>query len=159
MVLKGRMFLAGVVTTFVVLATGFGGGYKLSQTRSELSNIRQRLAPVRVILPSSAEPALPLRENGQTTDTSETPQPGTDVSHVRKAPETPQEISRAERRGAEAEERRRRKKLAERKARREAARFAMQQQQEPPSNRRRPWLPAETTINAADEEGSLETGG
>jgi hypothetical protein len=50
MVLKGRMFLAGVVTTFVVLATGFGGGYKLSQTRSELSNIRQRLAPIPSII-------------------------------------------------------------------------------------------------------------
>jgi len=60
---NARIFFAGVGTTFVILAIGFGGGLMLAksalhdpsgQTRANSEAARG----MRVILPASAEPAL-----------------------------------------------------------------------------------------------------
>jgi hypothetical protein len=135
MATNGRVFLAGVGTTFVILVMSFGGGLILART-SAPPHIHQSAAsllpPVRVILPASAEPAMPPQEGGQIAEASEIPLPATPVKEVQQAPEKDKQIDRAERRKAEAEERLRRKKLAERKARREAARIVMRQQEQQP---------------------------
>jgi hypothetical protein len=121
-----RVFLAGVGTTLLILALGFGGGVMLSRTGPKPSTTRQvaaaALPSVRVILPASAEPAEPAGENVQPTAASETM-----VGIIKegiKAGETDQQIRVSEHRTATAERRHRRNKMAERKARREATRVA-----------------------------------
>ena len=97
---NARIFFAGVGTTFVILAVGFGAGLMMASstlpdTARRAGSTFERLAPVRVILPASAEPAQP-------------PQP--------LQPEQ-----------AEAEQRERRRRSAERKAKKLATARARQQ--------------------------------
>ena len=61
---NARIFFARVGTTFVVLAVGFGGGLMMASSMLQDPTGRAPpaaagLAPVRVILPTSAEPAQP----------------------------------------------------------------------------------------------------
>jgi len=133
-----HVFLAGVGTTFVILAVSFGGGLMLARKTPAPPNIHQSAArllpPVRVILPASAEPAMPTQERGQIAEASQIPLAAAPVREVQQAPELDKQMDRAARRKAEAEQRLRRKKLAETKARREAARIVMQQQEQPRSH-------------------------
>jgi type IV secretory pathway VirB10-like protein len=63
---SAKMFFAGVGTTFLILAVGFGGGLMLAksalqdtppQTRASSETTSSESSGVRVILPASAEPA------------------------------------------------------------------------------------------------------
>ena len=64
-----RIFFAGVGTTFVILALGFGGGLMLANTAlKEPSSLQARansnsMSPVRVILPTTAEAAQPPQQS------------------------------------------------------------------------------------------------
>jgi hypothetical protein len=125
-----RAFCAGIGTTFVILAIGFGGGVLLANNVMESTpSVAARSTlptPARIILPASAEAA-------------QTPQPSTVVADPApqvtpiKAMQQPEEQSepakRAEQREAESRQHDRRKKLAERRAKREATRLAIQQQE------------------------------
>ena len=126
-----RIFFAGVGTTFIILAVGFGSGVILAKTTMELPvpspSLAARVPPARVILPASAEAALPPQPLVQTVAAPEFPPQVTPVKLAQQVPERDKQAERAERRRAEAEERARRKKYAERKARREAARLMAQQ--------------------------------
>ena len=64
---SAKIFFAGVGTTFLILAVGFGGGLMLAksalqdappQTRASSESASSEPSGVRVILPASAEPAL-----------------------------------------------------------------------------------------------------
>jgi hypothetical protein len=127
---SGRIFFAGVGTTFVILGIGFGAGLMLAKASIEPSarsySSADPMSPVRVILPASPDPPLPSQTPVQTADVPPESQRGAPLKEVQQASET----DRAERRKAEADERGRRKKVAERKARREAARLAQQQEQQ-----------------------------
>jgi hypothetical protein len=149
---SARIFFAGVGTTFVILAIGFGGGLMLAKTAMEPAapsrSLVDRLPPARIILPASAEAATPSQQPGdagagadegratrqqaphQAVAPSDAPAPTVPVKEAQQAPEKDKQAERAERRKAEAEERTRRRKYAERKARREAARLAAQQEQQ-----------------------------
>ena len=149
---SARIFFAGVGTTFVILAIGFGGGLMLAKTATEPAapsrSLVDRLPPARIIPPASAEAATPSQPPGDTRAAadegrgtqqqmphqavapSEAPAPVAPVKEAQQAPEKDKQAERAERRKAEAEERVRRRKYAERKARREAARLAAQQQEQ-----------------------------
>ena len=64
---NARIFFAGVGTTFVILAVGFGAGLMMASstlpdTARRAGSSSERLAPVRVILPASAEPAQPPQQ-------------------------------------------------------------------------------------------------
>jgi hypothetical protein len=61
---NARIFFAGIGTTFVILALGFGGGLMLASSTlpdpaGRSPSASERLSPVRVVLPTSAEPARP----------------------------------------------------------------------------------------------------
>ena len=131
-----RAFFIGVVSTFVILGAGFGGGLLMARNvmepASPLPNrSADRLPPARVILPASAEAAVPTQ-----AATANVPAPEPQAVHpstspnivpgsaIQQAPKKDKAAERAERRKAEAEERDRRKRTAERKARREASRLA-----------------------------------
>ncbi|MCK1516103.1 hypothetical protein IVB22_26885 [Bradyrhizobium sp. 190] len=133
---NARIFFAGAGTTFVILAIGFGGGLMLAKTAMEPSAssrpIADQLPPVRVILPASAEAAMPPQPP---VEPAAAPEPSPPVMAAKDAQqdfEKEKQIERAERRKAEAEERARRKKYAERKARQEAARLVNRQQEQQP---------------------------
>jgi hypothetical protein len=125
-----RIFFAGVGTTFVILAIGFGGGLMLAKASIEPSarshSAADPLPPVRVILPTSAEPPLPSQTPVPTADNPPESQRAAPLKEEQQASEKDKLIDRAERRKAEADERGRRKKVAERKA----ARFAQEQEQQ-----------------------------
>ena len=131
---NARVFFAGVGTTFVILAAGFGGGLMLAKTSLELSGPSRsadRLPPVRVVLPTSGEAALPSPTPVEAAVASAAPQPLPASGKAEQAAEKQKQLpERIERRKAEAEERARRKRYAERKAKREAARLAHQQQEQ-----------------------------
>ena len=133
---NARVFLAGVGTTFVILAIGFGGGVMLAKTAMEPSVssrlIADRLSPVRIILPASAEAAMPPQPPVELAAAPEPSSPVLAANEARRAFEREKQIERAERRKTEAEELARRKKYAERKARREAARLVNQKQGQQP---------------------------
>jgi hypothetical protein len=124
-------FLAGVGTTFVFLAVGFGGGLMLSKTVMEPRAEQQALAsaqpspPVRVILPASAEPAQPPQPSVTTTKEHALPPV---LPSVKEAAAPEQAVEKVDTHKAEAEERARRKRYAERKAKRQAADKAKRQQ-------------------------------
>jgi outer membrane biosynthesis protein TonB len=132
---NARIFFAGVGTTFVILAIGFGGGLILAKTAMEPSASSRSVAdqppPVRVILPASAEAAMPPQPPVEPAAAPE-PAPPVAVKETQQALEKEKQIERAERRKAEADERARRNKYAERKARREAARLVNRQQEQQP---------------------------
>jgi type IV secretory pathway VirB10-like protein len=131
---SGRIFFAGVATTFVILTIGFGAGLMLAKASVEPSarsySPAEPLPPVRVILPTSAEPALPSQKSVQSAETPPESQRDAPVREANQASEKDRLIDQVERRKAEADERGRRKKMAERRARREAARFAQEQERQ-----------------------------
>jgi hypothetical protein len=131
---NGRVFLAGVGTTLLILAFGFGGGVMSARTGSEPSTTRQMAAAalpsVRVILPASAEPAQSGRKNIQPTSAPETSAGITAINEGPKAAEDNKQGRLTEHRTATAERRHRRNKMAERKARREATRVAAEQREQ-----------------------------
>ena len=115
-----RIFFAGIGTTFLILAVGFGGGLLLAkstlhdpplQTRASSESNRS----VRVILPTSAEPAM------QSTPIIPD-EPMSEVHPVKEvqAPVT-QPNEKADSKMGERERRAERRRYAERKAKRLAA--------------------------------------
>jgi hypothetical protein len=125
---NARIFFAGVGTTFVILAVGFGGGLMLaSSTLPEPAgrspSASERLSPVRVVLPTSAEPARPPQPTQPTTVLPES-EPKAQQAKEGAAPVERQveetitrkdEVGKREHRGRSAE--RRAKKLAAARAR------------------------------------------
>lgn len=124
-------FFAGIGTTFVVLAFGFGGGLLMAKSAlHEPGGYQSRAAaeaptPVRVILPNSAEAAQPP----QLQQTSSLPEPAQPAVQPTKEVQAPLErqVEKADTRKDEARERKRR--YAERKARRQAEAHARQQRE------------------------------
>jgi len=137
MAISTGAFFAGVATTFVVLATGFGGGLMMARSAYDTGGLQARAAsepptPVRVILPHSAEPAMPpQRLPAASLPENETPaaQPVKEVlAPAEKQVESPDT--------RKADERERKRRVAERKARRQAeARARQQRQQQQPRER------------------------
>ena len=133
-------FFAGIGTTFVVLAFGFGGGLMMAKSAlHEPGGYQTRAAteapaPIRVILPNSAEAAQPPQQQS----TSSLPEPAQPAMQPAKEAQAPVEkqIEQADTRKAEAEERERKRRYAERKARRQAeARARQQREQQQPRER------------------------
>ena len=132
---NARIFFAGVGTTFVILAVGFAAGLMMASSTLQATTGRAgstsvRLAPVRVILPASAEPAQPpqpLQPEQPTTTAipaSESPPQGQQVKI--QAP-VEKQVEKPDTRRAEAEQRERRRRSAERKAKKLATVRARQQ--------------------------------
>jgi hypothetical protein len=125
-------YFAGVGTTFVFIALGFGGGLMVAKSVfNEPSGYQARgaseaPAPVRVILPHSAEPAQPPQQQAASPPEPTTP-PAVQPTKEALAP-VEKQIDKADTRKAEAEERKRR--YAERKARRQAEARARQQREQ-----------------------------
>ena len=131
---NARIFFAGIGTTFVILAIGFGGGLMLAksalhdpsgQTRANSEAARG----MRVILPASAEPALQVTA---AVPTEPQAQPAQNVQ----APVIEKSVEKAEPNKAEKDMKAARQRYAERKAKRIAAarvrqRIEPQQTQEP----------------------------
>ena len=138
MAAKERIFFAGVGTTFAILAIGFGGGLLMAGSAVHDTAVQKRISaepPARVVLPSSAEPALQVTAAAPQPEPSpiasapavQVPQvsPAIQADHDRQAERDRQierdrraereKAQRAERRKAELEKRRR---YAEAKARR-----------------------------------------
>ena len=118
-------FFAGIGTTFVVLAIGFGGGLMMTksalkepggyQARAEIPN------PVRVILPTSAEAAQPPQLPASTSEPVAQPEAPKQVQAIPEKPDG---------RKLEAEERDRKRRYAEQKAKRLAQARARQQREQ-----------------------------
>ncbi len=98
---NARIFFAGVGTTFVILAIGFGGGLMLAksalhdppgQTRANSEPARS----MRVILPASAEPALQV-----TAAVPTEPQPQAQPAQNMPAPVIEKPVEKAEPKKAE----------------------------------------------------------
>ena len=133
---NARIFFAGVATTFVILAVGFGAGLMmasstLQDTTWRAGSASERLAPVRVILPASAEPARPpqpLQPEQPTTTAIPAPESQPQAQQVKEV-QAPLEkqVEKPDTRRAEAEQRERRRRSAERKAKKLATARAWQQ--------------------------------
>jgi hypothetical protein len=128
---NGRIFFAGVGTTFVILAIGFGGGLMLAKSAlHDPAAIRasyERPPGVRVVLPPSAEPAL------QVTAAVPTESIAQPVQNVQ-APVIEKRVDIAESKNAEKALKAERKRYAERKAKRTASarpRQPIEPQQQP----------------------------
>ena len=133
---NARIFFAGIGTTFVILAIGFGGGLMLAksalhdpsgQTRANSEAARG----MRVILPASAEPALQVTAAAPTE-----PQPQTQPAQNVQAPVIEKPVEKVEPNRAEKDMKAARQRYAERKARKIAVarlrqRIEPQQTQEP----------------------------
>jgi hypothetical protein len=123
-------FFAGIGTTFVVLAVGFGGGLILANSAlKEPSGYQARaaseaLSPVRVILPTSAEAAQPPQQPLQ--QASLQVEPATQPVSPPAKEGIVAKLEKAEATKSEAEERERKRRYAERKARRQAEARARQ---------------------------------
>ena len=130
---NARIFFAGVGTTFVILAVGFGAGLMMASstlpdTARRAGSTFERLAPVRVILPASAEPAQPLQAEQPTATAIPAPESrpqGQQVKEVQAPLE--KQVEKPDTRRAEAEQRERRRRSAERKAKKLIAARARQQ--------------------------------
>jgi type IV secretory pathway VirB10-like protein len=140
MATKAGIFFAGVATTIVILAAGFGGGLLMANSAlKEPTNYQARStpagipSPMRVILPSMAEAAQPLLPPAQ--QVAAVPEPASppppQVSPVKDV-QAPAEkhIQKADIRKAEGEEKGSRKRYAERKAKRLATERDRRQQQQ-----------------------------
>lgn len=126
-----RAFFAGIGTTFVILAIGFGGGLLLANNVMEptpsVAAQSTLPTPARIILPASAEAAQPPQPS------TAAPEPAPQViptKAIQQPVEQSEPAKRAEQRKADSQQHVRRKKLAERKAKREATRLAIQQQEQ-----------------------------
>jgi hypothetical protein len=137
---NGPIFLAGAVTTVLLLGVGFGGG--LMPAKKAVQPVPQshltaadRLPPARVILPYSAQAAS--TRTGETAVPPPAPSPQSEarpqvvpakaVEGKSLASEKDKRVDRLDQRKAEAAERERRRH--ERKAMREAARAKQQEEQ------------------------------
>ena len=173
---NARMFFAGIGTTILLIGTGFGGGLMLARTAMEpvppsRETAADRLQPVRIILPASAE-AAPRPAPPDTKPV--VPNPSPPVEHAQPDVSPPVEVrtekdktaeraekeklaERAAQRKAEAEERERRRRYADRKARREAARLKQQhdQQQQDAARQDRPGILAFGADEHRDGPGGL----
>jgi hypothetical protein len=133
-------FFAGIGTTFAILAVGFGGGLMMAKSAlKEPGGYQARAAneapaPVRVILPSSAEAAqLPQQQ----TSSPPEPAPQAVVQPAREvqAP-VEKQVEKPDARKAEADDRERKRRYAERKAKRQAeARARERREQQQPRER------------------------
>jgi hypothetical protein len=127
MAMSTKSFFAGIGTTFVILAVGFGGGLIMAnsafkepagyQTRAARSD---GLTPVRVILPTSAEAAQPPQLPAASLEPIAQPTP----LPVQQA------ADKSDTGTLEAEQRERDRRSAERKARRQAEARARQQREQ-----------------------------
>jgi hypothetical protein len=126
-----RAFFAGIGTTFVMLAIGFGGGVLLANNAMEPTpSVAARstlLTPVRIILPSSAEAAQPPQPSAVAP---EPPPQVIPTKTIEQVVEQSEPVKRAEQRKSDSQKHERRKKLVERKAKREATRLAIQQREQ-----------------------------
>ena len=123
---NARIFFAGVSTTFAILAIGFGGGVLLAKSALHDPSHQARASSeppsgIRVILPMSAEPALPVSAAAQTTQ----PQTQSEIQPVAMT-EVEKPIEKADQKKAERDGKVERRRQAERKARRIAALRARQ---------------------------------
>jgi outer membrane biosynthesis protein TonB len=124
-------FFAGVGTTLVFLALGFGGGLMMARSvlhepsGYQARTVSEAPAPVRVILPNSAEAAQPPQQPQMSSLPDPAPQPAVQPTKEVQAP-----VEKADARKAEAEERERKRRYAERKARRLAESRARQQREQ-----------------------------
>ena len=131
---SAHIFFAGVGTTFVILAAGFGGGLLLAKSAVHDPSPKalassEQITPVRVILPASAEPAQPQQQAPPAVSVSVLePQP--EVQQTKKF--QPVDEAQAENRKVQAEKRERLQRYAERKAKRIAAARAKRQIEQPP---------------------------
>jgi uncharacterized protein YkwD len=126
-----RIFFAGVGTTFVILAAGFGGGVMLAKSALHDQLVQTRAsteppAPARVILAATAVPAVRAPD-------PVIPEP---KLQAQPAPEpqaapAPTPVEKIDPRKAEREARAQRKRIAERKARKIAAARARMEAQQP----------------------------
>jgi hypothetical protein len=131
-----RIFFAGVATTFVILAGGFGAGLMLAKSAVQeppprIGASSEAPSGMRVILPASAEPALQV--------TRVAPQP--EAQPAKEVQASIKQVERVDTRQAERDARaeRRKQAQAERRARRHAARA---RQQVEPQNRQEPGIMA-----------------
>ena len=131
-------FVAGIGTTFVVLAIGFGGGLMMAKSAPhERAQLQARAAseepkvPIRVILPTSAEPAQPPQASRTPEPTPQpVPQPVVQpgLQSVQQSVIEPANSKKsADTKKSEAKERELKRRYAERKARRQAEGRARQQ--------------------------------
>jgi hypothetical protein len=129
---SAHIFFAGVGTTFVILAAGFGGGLLLAKSAVHDPSPKalassEQITPVRVILPASAEPAQPQQQAPPAVSVSEA-QP--EVQQTQKFQRVDE--AQAENRKVQAEKRASLQRYAERKAKRIAAARAKRQIEQPP---------------------------
>jgi hypothetical protein len=129
---SAHIFFAGVGTTFIIFAAGFGGGLLLAKSAVHDPSPKalassEQISPVRVILPASAEPAQPQQ---QAPPAVSIPEPQPEVQQIQKF--QPVDEAQAENRKVQAEKRERLQRYAERKARRIAAARAKRQIEQPP---------------------------
>jgi type IV secretory pathway VirB10-like protein len=124
---NARIFFAGVGTTFVILTIGFGGGLMLAKSalHDHPPQMRASSEPtpgMRVILPPSADPAIPVAER------TAAPEPKPQVLPVREV-QSPveQRVEKEDPKKAERDLKAERRRYAERKAKRIAAARARQQ--------------------------------
>ena len=134
---NARIFFAGMGTTVLLLGAGFSGGLMLASTAIDSlpqnkTAAADRLQPVRVVLPATAEaapapaqPATSVATSGQPAQAQNPP-----AKEMQAAAEKDQRSERAEQRRAEYAERERHERFAERKARRDAARLKQRDQQQ-----------------------------
>jgi hypothetical protein len=133
---NARIFFAGVGTTFIILAVGFGGGLMMAKASLEPSvpsrSVTDRMpSPVRVVFPPASAETAPVSQTPSQTLSPPEPEPvASPPKQTQQAAEMDKPAERVERRKAEAGERARRKRYAERKAKREAARLAQQWQEQ-----------------------------
>jgi type IV secretory pathway VirB10-like protein len=155
---KVRIFFAGVGTTFVILAVGFGSGLIMAKSAlKEPAGHQARantesMTPVRIILPASAEAAQPPQPSAAAVAIPE-PQPQVRPSVNEVQAPIEKHVEKADTRKAEADEREHRRRYAEHKARKIAAARARQQQE--PQTRER----SEPGIMAFDGDGPRFGGG
>jgi type IV secretory pathway VirB10-like protein len=123
---NARIFFAGVGTTFVILALGFGGGLMLAKSalHDQSPQMRANSEPtpgMRVILSPSAEPAI------QVAEWTAAPEPKPQVQPVQEvqAP-VEQQVEKADPKKAERDLKAEHRRYAERKAKRIAAARARQ---------------------------------
>ena len=113
-----RIFFAGIGTTFLILAVGFGRGLLLAKSTLHdppLQTRAESTRSVRANLPTSAEPAIP-----SIASTPVEPMPQVHPVKEVQAPVT-QPSEKADSKIAESERRAERRRYAERKAKRLAA--------------------------------------
>jgi hypothetical protein len=130
---SGSIFFAGVGTTFLILGAGFGSGLfmansALKDSTGVHSRAKEELpAPIRVILPSTAQAAEPKTVLQQ----AEQPVPPDPlaVAPVKETQAAPEKAEKSDSKKADADKRR--KRVAERKARRLAERRNRHPQEAP----------------------------